>query len=82
MTNTLYQLAYYQIYGQLKVRLDQKMRQLTLNASNGGPAKRTTTQTNVIDRIGKKHALKKYDQFTLNTGGTRIGRSLIGLISL
>ena len=44
-------IAYFQIYGQLKVRLDQKMRQLTLNASNGGPAKRTATQTNVIDRI-------------------------------
>ena len=46
--------AYYQIYGQLKVRLDQKMRQLQINAtpaSNGGPARPSTAHSNIIDRI-------------------------------
>merc|ERR1711963_282378 len=47
-------IAYYQIYGQLKVRLDQKMRQLQINAtpaSNGGPARPSTAHSNIIDRI-------------------------------
>lgn len=46
-------LAYYQIYGQLKIRLDQKMRQLQINATpatNGGPARPTSAHSNVIDR--------------------------------
>ena len=47
-------VAYYQIYGQLKIRLKQKMRQLQINATpatNGGPARATTANSNLIDRI-------------------------------
>ena len=47
-------VAYYQIYGQLKVRLNQKMRQLEINAipaANGGAAKTTSANANLIDRI-------------------------------
>ena len=47
-------VAYYQIYGQLKIRLNQKMRQLEINntpATNGGPARTTSANSNLIDRI-------------------------------
>lgn len=47
-------IAYYQIYGQLKIRLNQKMRQLEINATpavNGGPARSTSANANLIDRI-------------------------------
>ncbi len=47
-------VAYYQIYGQLKIRLKQKMRQLEINATpgaNGGPAKSSSANANLIDRI-------------------------------
>ena len=44
-------VAYYQIYGQLKIRLNQKVRQLQINntpAANGGPA---IPNSNLIDRM-------------------------------
>jgi len=47
-------VAYYQIYGQLKIRLNQKMRQLEISATpatSGGPAKVSSANSNLIDRI-------------------------------
>ena len=47
-------VAYYQIYGQLKVRLNQKVRQLQINATpvaKGGAPMKSAANSNLIDRI-------------------------------